>query len=703
MFTTLRLQNFRKCRDSSMSFGPGLNVIRGLNESSKSTRFEAMAYAMFGSDALREPLADVVTWGERESSLKVELEFEINTAKLRITRGKSGAEIFVDGKLSATGQKEVTRFVEQMLGAPPKVAGKLMLANQSSLRGALSDGPTATAQLIEQLANFSMIDEIIQLVQEKLPCGATTAIEQQITTLSGQLGSGAPAEPDLSAFQVNLMTAREDEQVDQEGEAECRRLLPVAKTAADAFRLRQKTLSDARSVETQQLQLIATAQAAMASLKPESTVTEDEVAALRAQLAGTDDLARAKQVHARLKALPMSADIWDDTPQSFQVARTEAAAQLNVLEARLHELTRDLAVAESQRITETACGLCGKDLQNVPEVVTRNAATTAKVQQLGAELTKVSGERAALQADVKAYQAIADADGKLSKELAAAGAWVQLSHDTVPPTWQWVGPDLSQEDPAPALKAKIEAGSAELRRAAQHQGQQAAQQSVLAAAEAALKGAREKIAELEPKVSGDQSAGLERDLETKLRYHQGRLQEHKAAIEMASTQIAHATSTYQVQVAAYQRTADALEAAQQQLEETQLNNVLVRKLRAARPRVADKLWSTILSTVSYYFSGIRGVQSLVTRDDEGFKVDSKPVTGLSGSTLDALGLGIRIALTKTFLPNNDFMVLDEPGAACDDEREGNMLGVLAASGFAQVLLVTHSPMADVFADQVVTL
>ena len=91
------------------------------------------------------------------------------------------------------------------------------------------------------------------------------------------------------------------------------------------------------------------------------------------------------------------------------------------------------------------------------------------------------------------------------------------------------------------------------------------------------------------------------------------------------------------------------------------------------------------------------------KDDTGFRVDGKPVTGLSGSTLDALGLAIRIALTKTFLPNNDFMILDEPGAACDDNREASMLGTISTAGFAQVLLVTHSVLADTFADNVIQL
>jgi exonuclease SbcC len=55
MFKTLQVTNFRKLRDSTFDFNSGLNAIRGLNEQGKSTLFEALAYAMFGVDALREP------------------------------------------------------------------------------------------------------------------------------------------------------------------------------------------------------------------------------------------------------------------------------------------------------------------------------------------------------------------------------------------------------------------------------------------------------------------------------------------------------------------------------------------------------------------------------------------------------------------------------------------------------------------------
>jgi DNA repair exonuclease SbcCD ATPase subunit len=139
------------------------------------------------------------------------------------------------------------------------------------------------------------------------------------------------------------------------------------------------------------------------------------------------------------------------------------------------------------------------------------------------------------------------------------------------------------------------------------------------------------------------------------------------------------------------------------LEDTAKGNRLLEKLQGARPQIADRLWKVVLTSVSTYFSTIRGKASIVTREDNGFRVDGQPVEGLSGSTLDALGLAIRVALVKTFLPNCGFMVLDEPAAACDDGRETNMLGLVASIGFDQIVLVTHSDLSDAFAQQVIQL
>lgn len=71
--------------------------------------------------------------------------------------------------------------------------------------------------------------------------------------------------------------------------------------------------------------------------------------------------------------------------------------------------------------------------------------------------------------------------------------------------------------------------------------------------------------------------------------------------------------------------------------------------------------------------------------------------------MDILGLSIRLALLKTFLPQCNFLVLDEPAAACDDLRESALIGTVATAQFEQTLLVTHSDVGDTFANQLISL
>jgi exonuclease SbcC len=63
MFLRLKLTNFRQHTDRELRFERGLIALRGLNEAGKTTVLEAIAYAMFGTTALRESIDDVVSWG----------------------------------------------------------------------------------------------------------------------------------------------------------------------------------------------------------------------------------------------------------------------------------------------------------------------------------------------------------------------------------------------------------------------------------------------------------------------------------------------------------------------------------------------------------------------------------------------------------------------------------------------------------------
>jgi ATPase subunit of ABC transporter with duplicated ATPase domains len=76
---------------------------------------------------------------------------------------------------------------------------------------------------------------------------------------------------------------------------------------------------------------------------------------------------------------------------------------------------------------------------------------------------------------------------------------------------------------------------------------------------------------------------------------------------------------------------------------------------------------------------------------------------LSGSTLDVLAVAVRVALTKTFIPNTTMLVLDEPGAGCDKSRMASLLGFLSSVGFKQVILASHDELSEAVSDNVISI
>lgn len=146
MLKQLTLTNFRRIENDIMIFSGGLNVIRGDNEASKTTRIESILYAFFSSKGLREPLAKVVTYDKPEGSLKVELDFSYDGVDYHIKRGKSGAELTY-GDQSVTGQTEVRVFCRRLFGCSADTAKQLVIADQNSVRGVLHRAALQQAHL----------------------------------------------------------------------------------------------------------------------------------------------------------------------------------------------------------------------------------------------------------------------------------------------------------------------------------------------------------------------------------------------------------------------------------------------------------------------------------------------------------------------------------------------------------------------------
>ena len=113
----LRLVNFRQHADTDIEFGKGITGIVGPNGAGKTTLLEAIAWAIYGSQAARGDKDSVRNLrAKARSSVKVELELSLGRHEFRIVRGLHSAELYRDGVLLANSLKEVTEKAQKALG-----------------------------------------------------------------------------------------------------------------------------------------------------------------------------------------------------------------------------------------------------------------------------------------------------------------------------------------------------------------------------------------------------------------------------------------------------------------------------------------------------------------------------------------------------------------------------------------------------------
>jgi DNA repair exonuclease SbcCD ATPase subunit len=690
MLLKLDLKNFQAHQNLSIDLTSGLQAIRGANERGKSTIYRAIAYAWFGSRALPLSLEETVTWGFPASSLQVVLRFSVGTSTYTITRRKAGAELVGEG-VTASGHAEVTAFVERLLGAPAKLVQATLLANQGSLKDGLDSSATP---LIEKLANLDLFDTLIGKIQSDHPSGNTKALEAQVQAAASltapTLNTGAEEE------KIRLAQAELDSQQAKvlETEAALAAVKAKADLAAQKAERNERIKGQVSSLKT----LLGKAQANSVTPVPPPVV---DTIALKAHAEIMAFNVRHDSALNLLQSYP-AADVRYRVRTEFLEEETNLRKQLKDLQAQFRQLELARASTESRKITQTACGLCGKDLNNVPEVVSANAALSAEVERLTAELAKLDTQREALSASLATCDVITNID----KARQAYGVRFSGLLDLIEVEVDSVIPRVARITTSRKIYTYAGDAAADLAKVERAQSLYAQQMEIYRATSETVKDTQAAIAEAEAKLEEltveDLQSVRELAVLKDLRSVQARqLTTLQQTLQQAVSDLEKSKAVFAAQTQAYESALATKAKLESLLQLTYKNNTVLSKLREVRPAVSRQLWQLVLGGISQYFSTIRGQISVVTRDESGFLIDGKKIAAYSGSTQDALGLAIRLTLMKTFLPNADFLLVDEPGAACDPTREAAMISLLPNCGLAQVLLVTHSELADAYAVNVI--
>jgi DNA repair exonuclease SbcCD ATPase subunit len=351
-----------------------------------------------------------------------------------------------------------------------------------------------------------------------------------------------------------------------------------------------------------------------------------------------------------------------------------------------------------------SCTLCGKDVSEVAEVVAKNDELEAKAALLKKEADSLGGKVAQALKD-EAELVTIRSKSKTAVNLANKYAkHLDIDASVTPPLLKWPGAvsfEAVEKDVAAALEEL-----AELKQALDaHKTANARKEQALKAVEASKQDLDHAVTSLGGREEIDLSSlqRVEQEREQAVRERRENLDKARAQLEQRRSHNREAVAKWESYLKLRSQVEGTLSKAKEDLRVLQFNNTLLKAVRTARPVIADKLWALVLGAVSKYFSDMRGNRSLVTKTPDGFVVDGHNAATLSGSTLDILGLAVRVALVKTFVPHAPLLVLDEPTAAMDVERTATTLGFLTQTGFKQTIIVSHEEATEAVADHLIQL
>ena len=713
MIRSLELKFFRKHTDTKIDFTAGLNVLRGPNEIGKTTITEGILYCLYGASALIDKLELVVTWGHKESELWGRMVINISGMDYVFTRSKAGAECNyagADGKaIKVTGQKEVSAFAAQLLGADAKTAAVLMLASQAGLRGALDDGPTAVSSLMGKLADFDLVDRILENASATLSLGSVAPLQQKLAEASQAVADAGAALVDPAVLAQLGDRVSVQQAAVTVAEVKLGELQEVSNKADDA-RVSAQSNNTSYGVA---VQTIANLNTTLATERSRLLAAETDAAkkgeptvlfTLRSRLAEAKNHKSVFDAYLKFQSIPTRPDIeWDDTKESFDASLAQSIEHRDETNLMLRENASDVTSLQRQIISgDGKCPTCGHVAENHAHVLESNAAVQVKIDALNALRPKLLASIKESTDEINTMNSIRQVAMSRQAVIDQVKHELTLDISVYPLKAAWKGqiPDSDGPDVA-AIERQIATFEQQERLAIQAEGKASAHRAAITDQLAAIDRAERILAEMRTIDMAPLQAAYETayaacsahnmQLMT-LRSELSALEGQKRQAEQQAAAAQALLATAQARVAEYTKDIETLD----------FNNELVKKLKSMKPMITDHLWNSVLAAVSNFFSTLRGEQSIVSKDAEGFKVNGRGGS-LSGSTLDMLALAIRVALSKTFVPHANFMVLDEPAHGCDDSRTTNLLGFLAGVGFNQTILASHDEVSEAVADNVINL
>ncbi len=196
----LRLLNFRQHEDTELVLGAGLTGIIGPNGAGKTTLLEAIAWALYGSDAARGTRDTLRRRGAgARAPVRVELDFILGPHRYRVVRTLNGAELFQDGDPAAVANslQAVTEKVGRLLGMTREEFFNTYFTGQKQLAVMAAMKPVERAQFLARVLGYDRLQQAQERLREE-----RTRVRATLAALEAQL-------PDPAELEREAATATE--------------------------------------------------------------------------------------------------------------------------------------------------------------------------------------------------------------------------------------------------------------------------------------------------------------------------------------------------------------------------------------------------------------------------------------------------------------------------------------------------------------
>lgn len=165
----IQLENYRRFKEAELEFPDGIVGIIGNNGVGKSTLMEAIAWALFGTDASRTSKDQIKSiFARKMDACRVILDFEMNGDNFEVVRELKGASnsldasVIVNKKVVARGNNPVNELIEKTLDMGYQAFMTSFYAKQRELNTLSDFQPYKRKELLARMLGIETVDSALK-------------------------------------------------------------------------------------------------------------------------------------------------------------------------------------------------------------------------------------------------------------------------------------------------------------------------------------------------------------------------------------------------------------------------------------------------------------------------------------------------------------------------------------------------------------